>query len=109
MPTHAPVTPRTPLSPTPTRRWWEYARETHLRCPCGHRIPQRAHVTEAGFIRCEAMDSRSQQRCGKWVFLFAIRGGRLVVAEVGLDDIPAMRDLTTPAAMIEYLGIWGGS
>lgn len=46
--------------------------------------------------------------CGRWVFLLAIRGGGIVVAEVSRDDRMAMEGFSTPAEMIEYLGIFPG-
>lgn len=44
--------------------------------------------------------------CSRWVFLYAIRGGGLVVARVDPDERRAMRQLSTPAEVIEYLGIF---
>jgi hypothetical protein len=45
-------------------------------------------------------------RCGLWVFIFAIRGAGVVVAQVSLDEMEEMRELQTPTAMLEYLRIW---
>lgn len=116
--------PRQPLSPTPTRRWWAYVRERQLRCPCGHHIPHTFAVTEAGFIQCRhkqhPTDARLHDRrgsegyagarvveCGLWVFLFPVRGGKVITVQVTPDECEPMRDLGTPAAMLDYLGIWG--
>jgi hypothetical protein len=44
--------------------------------------------------------------CGRWIFLLAIRGGGIIMTEVSPDDRKAMRSLSTPAAMIEYLRIF---
>lgn len=44
--------------------------------------------------------------CGRWVFIFAIRGGGVIVARVEPDERQAMAHLDTPAAVIEYLGIF---
>lgn len=44
--------------------------------------------------------------CGRWVFLLAVRGGGIIVAEVSKDDRLAMEGLSTPAEMLEYLGVF---
>jgi hypothetical protein len=43
--------------------------------------------------------------CDRWVFLYAIRGGGIVVAEVSPDEKDQMEDLSTPTEMIDYLGV----
>lgn len=65
-------------------------------------------IPESGFIRCSHWLAGERRECGRWVFLYAVRGGRNVVAEVSLDDLKAMEALSTPAEMIEYLGIFEG-
>lgn len=62
-----------------------------------------AHVPALAQLR--AM-SRDMGRCGNWVFLFAIRGGGTIVARVTPDERRAMKRLSTPAEMIEYLEIF---
>lgn len=44
--------------------------------------------------------------CGRWVFLLVVRGGRTMVFEVSKDDRMAMEGLSTPAEMLEYLGVF---
>ena len=91
----------------PRSRWWSYVRQGRIVCgPDGHHIPNTFHVTEAGFVRCQHHVRHGAQwhDCGRWVFLYAIRGGGVVVAEVSLDEKRAMERLTTPAEMLEYLG-----
>lgn len=93
----------------PTGRWWRFLRERRLKCPAGHHIPHTFAVTEAGFIRCPHRhgDGRGVGvECGRWVFLFQIRGGALIVAEVQLSEVEPMKALGTPAEMLSYLGIW---
>jgi hypothetical protein len=40
------------------------------------------------------------------VFVFAVRGGKYVIAELTEADKARMDDLVTPAQMIDYLGIF---
>lgn len=89
-------------------RWHSYAAEGRIFCgprPGGHHIPATYDLPESGFIRCGHWVAEERRECGRWVFLYAIRGGRVVVVEVTLADKKAMRQLSTPAEMIEYLGI----
>lgn len=44
--------------------------------------------------------------CGRWVFLYAIRGEGLIVARVEPSERRETRKLSTPAEVIEYLGIF---
>jgi hypothetical protein len=97
------------LRPDPPSRWWRFLRERRLKCPHGHHIPHTFAVTEAGFVRCPHRggpggDYRTE--CGAWIFLFAVRGGAIIVAQVELTEVEPMKRLETPAAMLEYLGIW---
>lgn len=106
--------------PKPPPRWWQYVRPGRLFCPAGHHIPNTFGVTEAGFIRCAHETDVNHRRdvehgdgprqrpveCGLWVFLLNIRGGGTVVAAVSLDEKRAMEHLSTPAELIEYLGIF---
>jgi hypothetical protein len=107
-----------PMTPDPTARWWKYVTAKRLQCPQGHIIPRNSVINETGFVRCTARrgagtDGRPpgphvqrDEACGLWVFVFAIVGGGCVVAEVALGEVDDMQRLTTPAQMIEYLGIW---
>lgn len=98
-----------PFSPNTTPRWHEYATEGRVFCgprPGGHHIPNTYDIPEHGFIRCGHWIGEERRECGRWVFLYAVRGGKVVVAEVSLDEKTAMRRLATPAEMIEYLGIF---
>lgn len=100
------VTPE--VTPRPLARWHSYAAEGRIFCgprPGGHHIPATYDLPESGFIRCGHWVAEERRECGRWVFLYAIRGGRVVVVEVTLADKKAMRQLSTPAEMIEYLGI----
>lgn len=107
-------------APKPAPRWWQYVRQGRIFCPLGHHIPNTFGVTEAGFVRClHAADTNNRRdvdhrggapqrpvECGLWVFLLNIRGGGIVVAAVSLAEREAMSHLTTPAELIEYLGIF---
>lgn len=46
------------------------------------------------------------RECGRWVFVYAVRKGRCIVAEATAAEVAAMMELTTPSQMIEYLGIF---
>ena len=91
----------------PPARWWSFVNERRVFCPHGHHIPFNAKIPEHGFIRCpqKTLPDRKQS-CGCWVFLYAIRGGRIVVVQVTEDEMEEMNELQTPAAMIDYLGIF---
>lgn len=102
----------TPMAAGGTQRWWTYVELHRLMCARGHLFTPVDHdsppfdITESGFVRCTAVDARTALPCDRWVFLFAIRGGGCVVADVSLDEKKAMKGLATPAAMIDYLGIF---
>lgn len=87
-------------------RWWRYLKRRRLECPVGHHIPEDHNFPEHGFIRCEKRLDRGGGECDRWVYLFAFRGGGCVVAEVQLNEMRAMEELSTPTAMIDYLGIF---
>lgn len=91
-----------------TPRWWRYLKRRRLLCPVGHHLPETANFPESGFIRCQHWinDGRSKgYECGKWIFLFAIRGGGTIVAEVELKEMRQMEELATPTAMLDFLQI----
>lgn len=93
----------------PPSRWWQFVTEGQLFCgpkPHGHHIKNAFDLTESGFIRCNHWVEAERRECGLWVFAYAVRGGRVVVARVTLDEKRAMKQLQTPAQMIDYLGIW---
>ena len=69
-------------------------------------MPNTFGVTEAGYVRCNAWVAAEQRECGLWVFLLAFRGGGIIEVAVSLDDKAAMEQLTLPAELIEYLGIF---
>jgi hypothetical protein len=55
---------------------------------------------------CNHWIAAKHRECGIWLFLFAVRGGGVIEVAVSLDDKRAMAHLTTPAELIEYLGIF---
>lgn len=90
-------------------RWWEYASERRLFCGppgSGHRLPNTVHIVESGFIRCNHIIGPARLECGRWVFVFVVRGGKSIVVEVKLSEIEAMKRLGTPAEMLDYLGVF---
>lgn len=90
-------------------RWWRYAKRRRITCPAGHHIPEDQNIPEHGFVRCKhwCTDGRSRgHECGHWVFILAIRGGGTIIAQVELNEMRAMEDLSTPTAMLDYLGIF---
>lgn len=93
-------------APKPAPRWWQYVRAGRLFCPVGHHIPNTFGVSEAGYVRCNHWIDAERRECGLWIFLFNVRGGGIVTAAVSLVEKDAMSHLTTPAELIEYLGIF---
>lgn len=94
-----------PMQPS---RWWRYVKKRRIVCPAGHHIPSTFDIPESGFVRCPKHLNRQGMECGRWVFIIAIRGGSCIVAEVSPDERQEMEDLSTPAAMLDYLGILAG-
>ena len=92
------------LKPTP--RWWQFVRLGRITCPATHHVPKTFGVTEAGFVRCNHWIDAERRECGLWIFLLSIRGGAIVCAAVSLDEKRAMEQLSTPAELVEYLGIF---
>jgi hypothetical protein len=98
--------------------------------PAGHHIPAHFEVGETGFVRCQKFVEDQEARgrtdaerraagrelqrsgharghlCDRWVFIYAIRGGRCIVVEVEEGERAAIRRLGTPAEMLDYLGIF---
>lgn len=72
----------------------------------GHHIPNTFEINDTGFVRCHHWINQERRECGRWVFLMHIRGGGNIVAEVTLDEKASMRNLATPAEMLDYLGIF---
>jgi hypothetical protein len=98
-----------PMTPQPTARWWEYVGEGRIHCgpiPGGHHIPKTVHIPEHGFIRCLHWRKDERRECGLWVFVYVVRGGRMVVARVDPSEMETMNTLVTPASVIDYLGIF---
>jgi hypothetical protein len=96
----------TPKTGKPTARWWRYLKPRRMTCADGHHFSERARFPESGFLRCEHWIAAEHRECGRWIFIYAIRGGGCVVAEVSMDERDEMDELLTPAQMIEYLGIF---
>jgi hypothetical protein len=97
------------MTPEPTARWWKYVRAGRIFCgpvPGGHHIPNTFKVNESGFVRCDHWMKNEKRECGNWVFLYAIRGGGIVIARVSLEEQRDMDSLSTPDEMITYLGIF---
>lgn len=88
------------------QRWWRYVRKGRFFCPLNHHIPKTAEIPEHGFIRCPRHLDRQGTECGRWIFVYAIRGGGCIIAEVQLSEMRDMEELATPAAIFEYLGIF---
>ena len=91
---------------SPPTRWWRWIGHRRLSCPLGHAIPPKAEINDTGFLRCDRWMDGEGSECGRWVFMFAVRGGGAFVAEVTLDEKARMRQLSTPAEMLSYLGIF---
>jgi hypothetical protein len=92
-----------------TSRWWEWLTERRIVCgpaPEGHHIPVTFRLAESGFIRCNHWNGLERRECGLWVFALAIRGSGVIVVRVTLDEVDEMKELETPTAMLNYLGIW---
>lgn len=93
-------------------RWSDYVSERRLTCgpkdQGGHRIPNTMHVLECGFIRCSHWIAAENRECGRWLFVYTVRGGRAIVAEVQVHEIEIIRKLVTPAEILDYLGVLGG-
>lgn len=93
----------------PTPRWWRYVKRRRLICPAGHHIAESATFPEHGFVRCDHRINRGDPDCGLWVYVFAIRGGGIIVAQVELKEKTTMEELATPTAIIDYLDIFPAS
>lgn len=63
-------------------------------------------MPEHGFARCEEWLKAERRSCGRWVYVFAIRGGGCIVTEVSLDEKRHVEQIQTPGEILEYLGLW---
>jgi len=87
-------------------RWWRVVRRQRLLCPLGHAVPPHAEISDTGFIRCRYQLAKDKRECGRTLFLLQIRGDAAIIVEVRTDDLAAMRRLSTPGEMLDFLGIF---
>jgi hypothetical protein len=91
------------------KRFWRFVNFRRVMCPAGHHIKHDFDFNEVGFIPCRHWMGDEKRECGRWIFLFAIRGGGIIEVEVwDMADKDKIKELSTPAQMIEYLGIFAG-
>lgn len=100
-----PNVPDAAPEPSP-RRWWTYAGRRRVRCPAGHHLPVTWRINETGFIRCNHWIDTQKRECGRWVFLFAVRGGGVFVVEAPLEEHEDIAEIQNPHGMLEYFGIF---
>jgi hypothetical protein len=89
-----------------TSRWWCYVPRKRLICPVGHHFNNSWHPLESGLIRCDKWIAEEKRECGLWIFVYVVRGGKCVIAEVRQDEASHLSELTTPAEVIDYLQIF---
>lgn len=87
-------------------RWWRFVADRSLHCSAHHSIPNNFRVTESGFVRCQHWIEAQRRECGSWLFVYVVRGGHAIVAEVTLAEQRAMERMSTPAEMMSYLRIF---
>lgn len=98
--------PLQPETAQPTSRWWDYVASRRLICPAGHHFKNNWHPLESGLIQCSKWIAEEKRECGLWIFAFVVRGGKCVIAEVTQAETSRLAELTTPAEVIDYLGIF---
>lgn len=81
-------------------------RDRRITCAAGHHITATFDIPEHGFVRCSKWVEAEHRECGRWVFLYVIRGGMCVIAEVELREKEEMKRLQSPAQMLDYLEIF---
>lgn len=106
LPAGKPRAPLQPLTDQPTSRWWDYVASRRLVCPAGHHFKNNWHPLESGLIQCSKWIADEKRECGLWIFAFVVRGGKCVIAEVTQAETSRLAELTTPAEVIDYLGIF---
>ncbi len=74
-------------------------------CAAGHSFPSTFEINETGFGRCSHHIHGENRECGRWIFVYQVRGGGYFIADVTLEEKAVMRKLSTPAEMFEFLGI----
>lgn len=72
----------------------------------GHHIPFTFRIPEHGFIRCAHRIGADRIECGRWIYLCAMRGGGVIVAEVHLSELKYVESLQTPTEVLDHLGVW---
>lgn len=75
-------------------------------CPAGHHFKKDFHIGEHGMIRCKHWIADKGHECGRWIFILGVRGGSNIVAEVYPDERARMTNLSTPAELLDFLGIF---
>lgn len=97
----------------PVPRWWEFGPDNMIFCGppgAGHHIPNNFDFVEAGWVFCRHWipDAPGVQghECGQLVFVYRFRGGFSLTAAVSRSEKEEMKRLATPAAMVEYLGVF---
>lgn len=87
-------------------RWHKWLWDRRLTCSAGHHIPSLAVIEESGSLRCSKWSNEEKVECGRWVWILSIRGGGNIVVDVNLEDLKRLKNLSTPAERIAYLGIF---
>lgn len=88
-----------------TSRPYVFTARPRLRCPANHTMPQTFTIPEFGFVRCQHWLPTQRQDCGKWVFVYQVRGGLFLVAPVSLEEQRELGKLATPAEVLIALGL----
>lgn len=94
------------MYPLSKGRWWKWLWDRRLTCADGHHLPSLVAIDESGSIRCNKWVAQEKRECGKWIWVMSIRGGGNLVVDVSLDDLKRLKNLTTPAERIAFLGIF---
>lgn len=104
--TGKPAAPLQPETDQLTSRWWRYVKRKRMVCPIGHHFNNSWSPLETGLIQCKHWIAEDRRECGLWIFAFVIRGGKCVIAEVTQAETSQLEEFTTPAELIDYLGIF---
>jgi hypothetical protein len=77
-----------------------------LKCAAGHPFPNNVRFDSRGSRRCDHWIDAEKRQCGLWIYLIAVEGGGVVVADVTVDELNEIQHLKSGTEIIDFLGIW---
>lgn len=95
-------------APWQTPRWWEWCELRHLICPAGHHLKNTRGIDQSNSarVRCGEWLHDERAECGLWIWATRLHGNGHIVIETTERDLPQLRQLRDPTAVIAHFGVF---